>query len=142
MAKVGFHYADVNANIVKGKKQVKEFIRYIFNSEGKTLDEINYIFCSDPYLLEINKSYLQHDFYTDIITFDLSNGEEVVGEVYISIDRVRDNAKLHGSTYREELLRVIFHGVLHLVGYKDKKKSEITIMREKEDYYLRLFEQK
>jgi probable rRNA maturation factor len=86
---------------------------------------------------------LQHDYFTDIITFDLSvSKNETIGEIYISVDRVRENAMTHSVTFQTELLRVIFHGALHLCGYKDKKKSEITIMREKEDYYLLLFEQK
>jgi rRNA maturation RNase YbeY len=93
-------------------------------------------------LLNINKTFLKHDYFTDIITFDLSEGfVEIVGEVYISIHRVRDNARSLRTNVTNELLRVLFHGALHLCGYKDKKKSEITIMREKEDYYLSLFGQ-
>lgn len=142
MVNVRFNYADVQPISLKRKKAVKEFIKEIFRLEGKALKEMNYIFCSDEYLLEINKSYLQHDYFTDIITFDLSEGDETIGEVYISVDRVKENALTHQATFSSELLRVIFHGALHLVGYKDKKKSEITIMREKEDYYLLLFEAK
>jgi probable rRNA maturation factor len=139
MAIVRFNYSDVNPIPLPGKKAVKEFLVTMFELEKKPLKALNYIFCSDPYLLEINKSYLQHDYYTDIITFDLSEGDETVGEIYISIDRVRENSVAHSTTYTEELLRVIFHGALHLIGYKDKKKSEITIMRQKEEEYLRLF---
>ena len=139
MAKVRFNYADVKPITLQEKKVVKNLIAALFNLEGKALKEINYIFCSDEYLLEINKSFLQHDYYTDIITFDLSENVETVGEVYISIDRVQENCKVHLTGLREELVRVILHGALHLIGYKDKRKSEITIMREKEEYYLRLF---
>ncbi|MDB5247224.1 MAG: metal-dependent hydrolase YbeY [Segetibacter sp.] len=141
MANVRFSYADVKPISLPGKKALKEFIKRLFSLEGKTVLSINYVFCSDPYLLEINKSFLQHDYLTDIITFDLSEGELVESEVYISVDRVRENALIHNTVYRTELLRVMFHGALHLCGYRDKKKSEITIMREKEESYLRLFEQ-
>ena len=92
-------------------------------------------------LLQMNRDFLQHDYYTDIITFGLSEkGQPVEAEVYISLDRVKENARIHGATQANETLRVVFHGALHLCGYKDKKKSEITLMRQKEDQYLRLFE--
>ncbi len=127
---------------MKGKNVVKQFVEELFTSENKELRHLTYVFCSDEYLLQINRSFLNHDYLTDIITFDLSEGEGMVGEIYISIDRVKDNATIHSASFTEEILRVIFHGALHLCGYKDKKKSEITIMREKEDYYLALFAQK
>jgi probable rRNA maturation factor len=142
MPGVRFNYADVKPISLNDKKGVKDFVVSIFNKEGRPLKKINYIFCSDEYLLEINKSYLQHDYYTDIITFDLSDQEGTIGEIYISVDRVKENSKSHATSFSTELLRVIFHGALHLIGYKDKKKSEITIMRDKEEYYLRLFETK
>ncbi|MCW3113260.1 MAG: metal-dependent hydrolase YbeY [Segetibacter sp.] len=142
MPGVRFNYADVKPISLNDKKGVKDFVVSIFNKEGRPLKKINYIFCSDEYLLEINKSYLQHDYYTDIITFDLSEQEGTIGEIYISVDRVKENSKSHATSFSTELLRVIFHGALHLIGYKDKKKSEITIMRDKEEYYLRLFETK
>jgi probable rRNA maturation factor len=139
MSVVRFNYVDVQPIIRKGRKAVKEFVVGIFELESKPLKELNYIFCSDDYLLEMNQSFLKHDHYTDIITFDLSEGNETIGEIYISSDRVRENSITHGTSVRREVLRVIFHGALHLIGYKDKKKSEITIMRDKEEYYLRLF---
>jgi probable rRNA maturation factor len=142
MAVVRFNYADVKSITIGNKKGIKEFLGGMFQKEGKPLKRLDYIFCSDEYLLVINRSHLQHDYYTDIITFDLSEGVEIVGEVYISVDRVKENASQHSSSFQLELLRVMFHGVLHLVGYRDKKKSEITLMREKEDYYLRLFDVK
>jgi probable rRNA maturation factor len=141
MTPVRFNYADVFPVSLRKKKAVKEFIVDLFKSEGKDLVFINYVFCSDSYLLEINQSFLQHDYLTDIITFDLSEGKGISSEVYISVDRVKENAGLHSVHYKMELLRVIFHGALHLCGYKDKKKSEITIIRQKEDYYLRLFDE-
>ncbi|MDB5191601.1 MAG: ybeY [Segetibacter sp.] len=142
MPTVSFSYADVPLTLPNNKKALKAFIESVFIQEGHTLSQLNYIFCSDEYLLQINKDFLQHDYYTDIITFDLSEAREngIIGEVYISADRVKDNAGQNKVSKREELLRVIFHGALHLCGYRDKKKSEITLMREKEDYYLRLFE--
>ncbi len=139
MANIRFHYADVKPITIRRKKGIQQFLMQVFAFEAKPVQLVNYIFCSDSYLLEMNRSFLQHDYYTDIITFDLSEGGGTIGEVYISIDRVKENAVSHQSTYSNELLRVMIHGALHLIGYKDKKKSEITIMRQKEDYYLRLF---
>jgi rRNA maturation RNase YbeY len=142
MVKVKFNYADVPLVRLYKKRKTKDFIERIFTEERKQLEQLRYIFCSDNYLLNINKTFLKHDYFTDIITFDLSEGfVKIVGEIYVSIDRVRDNANSHGTNVTEELLRVLFHGALHLCGYKDKKKREITIMREKEDYYLSLFGQ-
>lgn len=121
---------------------MKKVVEDLFSEEGKGLEQLTYIFCSDEYLLKINQQFLQHDDFTDIITFDLSEGEGTIGEVYISTDRVKENADLLRATFNEEVLRVIFHGALHLCGYKDKKKSESKLMRDKEGYYLRLFTKK
>lgn len=142
MPSVRFNYADVKPISLSRKSIIKETVADIFSNEGKQLKLLNYIFCSDYYLLEINKAFLNHDFFTDVISFDLSEGEATVGEVYISIDRVKENAILHSATFEKELLRVIVHAALHLSGYKDKKKSEITKMREKEDYYLQFLKKK
>ncbi len=140
MPEVSFHSADRTLTLA-GKTVVKSFIQQIFRKEKRALASIHYIFCSDQHLLQMNRDFLQHDYYTDIITFALTGKDEpVVAEIYISIDRVKDNAKELGISFKEEILRVIFHGALHLCGYKDKKKSEITLMRSKEDQYLRLFE--
>ena len=127
--------------ILKQRRLLKKFIIQLFIKEKKSLQSIDIIFCSDEYLLEINKQHLQHDFYTDIITFDLSesSANPITGELYISIDRVKDNAALRDEKFSTELLRVIFHGVLHLCGFKDKTKSDIKTMREKEDEYLGLY---
>ena len=142
MASIQFRSADRSLQI-PGKIQVKAFIESIFRKENQPLDSITYVFCSDEFLLQMNRDFLKHDYYTDIITFGLSeNGQPVEAEIYISLDRVRENAQTHGATRTNETLRVLFHGALHLCGYKDKKKSEITLMREKEDHYLRLFEKK
>ena len=104
------------------------------------IDTINYIFCSDEYLLSINQEYLQHDTYTDIITFDLSNNKtEIVSDIYISIDRVKENAQKFNSNIEHELHRVLFHGILHLCGLKDKSKQDAALMRSKEEYYLNTY---
>lgn len=125
---------------LRNRNQLKDFIRDIFRREGRTLESLNYIFCDDQQLLEINRQYLNHDYFTDIISFELSQkNEPVVGEIYISIDRVRDNALQLGETYTKELHRVIFHGALHLCGYKDKKPRETTEMRKAESKYLGLY---
>ena len=101
------------------------------------LDRLDYIFCSDKYLIDINYRFLNHDYYTDIITFNLSEHKGTKGEIYISLDRVKENAELNKVPFNEESARVILHGALHLCGYKDKKKTEITIMRQKEEHYLK-----
>lgn len=141
MASVKFNYANVRSISLKNKKSLQKFIVMLFEKEGKPLEGLNYVFCSDLYLLEINKHFLKHDYYTDIITFNLSEGKGIVGEIYISVERVMENSKEYKIKYTNELLRVIFHGALHLCGYKDKKKSEILLMKEKEEYYLRLIKE-
>ena len=119
---------------------LKEYIAGIFKKEKVSADSLDIIFCSDEYLLEINKTHLQHDYYTDIITFNLApKASPVTGELYISTDRVIDNAKTLGVTKTSELHRVIFHGILHLCGYKDKSVKDQKQIREKEDYYLGRF---
>jgi len=116
---------------------VKNVLRDIFKKERTPLEQLQYVFCSDEYLLEINQQYLQHNYYTDIITFDLSEkGGPVSGEIYISIDRVKENARHFQVSFQQELLRVIFHGALHLCGYKDKTKKDQEAMRKAEDKYL------
>ncbi len=123
-----------------GRTRLKKFIDEVFLSEGRILQDLAYVFCSDDYLLDINRRFLQHDYYTDIITFDLSeNMQTVSGEIYISVDRVKENARNLGQKVQLELHRVIFHGALHLCGYKDKKRSDILQMRQKEDECLALY---
>ena len=122
-------------------KQAKHVAAWILKSasdEGQKVDEINYIFCSDNHLHSMNLKYLNHDSFTDIITFDLSDNQAVSSDIYISVDRIRDNAKGLGIDFESELHRVMIHGVLHLIGYGDKSLEEQTIMRSKEDYYLSL----
>ncbi len=134
--KVRFNYADKKLNGVN-KTSLKNMVERIFIAESKACESVDYIFCSDEYLLEINKSMLNHDYYTDIITFPLhEKGESVIAEIYISVDRVKDNAIANNATYGQELARVVAHGALHLCGYKDKSKRDIALMREKEACYI------
>lgn len=139
-AKVTFHFLDVKFPF-RNRTQLKAFLLRIFILEGKEVDELQYIFCSDEHLLQMNRDFLRHDYYTDIITFDLSpsKGSPTTGEIYISVDRVRDNAINFDSTFERELHRVVFHGVLHLIGYKDKSEKDQKLMRKKEDEYLNLY---
>jgi rRNA maturation RNase YbeY len=123
------------------RTRLKRFLVALFKRERKPLAELQYIFCSDPYLLDINRQFLHHDFYTDIITFNLAEkGQPTQGEIYISVDRVRDNAQNFDSSLKRELHRVIFHGALHLCGFKDKTPKEELEMRKMEEKYLALYE--
>ena len=136
---ISFNKADKNA-ILANRTALKAFIERALKKEGLTIETLQYIFCSDKYILGINKSYLQHDYYTDIISFDLSETKgKLMWEVYISIDRVKDNAKTHKTSLKEELLRVIFHGALHFCGYKDKKPADAKEMRAQEDKWLKSY---
>ena len=108
----------------------------IILKEGKKPGDINYIFCDDEYLLQVNKEYLHHDYYTDIITFDYVKGKTISGDIFVSLPRIFDNAETLSKDFDSEFFRVLAHGILHLCGYKDKTDEEISIMRNKEDYYL------
>lgn len=133
--KVSFFFEKRNFSL-SNRSELKLFIESVFKREMKKLKTINYVFVSDRRLLEINRQFLNHDFYTDIITFELSQTIETEAEVYISIDRVKENAKIQKTSFKEELLRVIFHGALHLCGYADKSAKDNKKMREKEEEYL------
>ncbi len=121
------------------EKSFDTWIRKVISSEEKQLGEINYIFCDDHYLYKINLKFLEHDTYTDIISFDNSEGDELNGDIFISTDRVTENAKEYNVDFSEELKRVIIHGILHLCGYGDKTESEAALMRQKEDEKIALF---
>jgi len=122
---------------LKKKTLVRQWITETILTEGFRLKELNYIFCSDAYLLQINQQYLNHDTYTDIVTFDNSETEDlIVGDIFISIERIRENALKFNSNETDELHRVIIHGALHLLGYKDKTAVAKQKMTEKEDFYL------
>ncbi len=135
---VNFFFADTTITL-KDRIKLKQFIINLFKREKTKLNSMNYIFCSDAYLLNINQQFLQHDDYTDIITFDLSATESVEGEIYISTDRVKENSVIHSNPIYKELHRVIFHGALHLCGYKDKSESDVIEMRGAESKYLKLY---
>ena len=134
--KVQFFSPEIRSSL-RNTDNLKLFIESIFRKEQRRLSSINYIFCSDRTILEINKKYLNHDFYTDVITFNFSpSNATITAEVYISLERVRDNAKKLGVSIKSELHRVLFHAVLHLCGYNDKKKKDLEQMRKKEDLLL------
>ena len=123
--------------MLRNRKELRRFIIFIFASEGVKLDSLNFIFSTDQAVYKINRRFLNHDFFTDIVTFNLAGkGNPVCADVYISIDRVRDNALRQGETFQKELHRVIFHGALHLCGYNDKSPSQTKEMRRKEEQYL------
>ena len=125
---------------LRDRGEIKATLITLFKKERKKLAELQYIFVSDNRLLEINRQFLQHDFYTDIISFPLSEPRQpIIGEIYISVDRVRENAREFGSTIKMELLRVIFHGALHLCGFGDKTTTEERKMRQLEEKYLQLY---
>ena len=133
-----FNYDDVSFTL-RGVRKIRPWISDSITKEKKELGFISITLCSDKTLLSINKKHLQHDYYTDIITFDFCEGDLISGDLYISIDRVKENAKGERNTMNQELKRVIIHGVLHLCGYKDKTPKDARQIREMEDYYLSLF---
>lgn len=134
--KINFFVEEISFKL-KNKKIIRAWIENTLSAENRILKEINFIFCKDSYLLKINQEYLQHDTYTDIITFDNSEKkEEIVSDIFISIERVTENARSFQIPFLHELHRVMIHGVLHLAGYKDKSAKEVKIMRSKENFYL------
>ena len=137
--KIKFHFLE--SCTLKDRKHLKLFLSRLFAMEGKKLAALNYVFCSDKYLLKINKEYLNHDYYTDILTFILSDQKEaIIADIYISIPRVKENSLKIGVAKEGELLRVIFHGALHTCGYKDKTSRQKAVMRKKEDECLESFQ--
>ena len=124
---------------LENEEAISGWISNVIKSEGKKEGEINYIFCDDEYLLQINKEHLNHDYYTDIISFDYTVGNEINGDMFISVDRVKENAVDFNVAFDEELKRVIIHGILHYCGYKDKLEEEELLMRNKEDEKLAMF---
>ncbi|MFM7644692.1 MAG: rRNA maturation RNase YbeY [Sphingomonadales bacterium] len=129
----------VNLPLFLKKNDLKRFAREICFLESKRIGDLSFVFTDDDYLLEVNKRFLQHDYYTDVITFDYGVSPVVSGDVMISLERVRDNAQQLGCAFELEFFRVCFHGVLHLCGYKDKTKTDEKTMRQKEDQYLKMF---
>src|SRR3954468_4132264 len=129
---VHFYFEKVHFTL-KDRKRLKKFINSMIVKEKKELHNLNYVFCNDNALLEINRQYLNHNFYTDVITFDLSTSpKEILADIYISVDRIKENAKGRNLFFKEEFHRVVFHGLLHLCGYNDKTKSQQALIRKKE----------
>ncbi len=137
METINFFSEDTDFQL-SSPKSANLWIKNSIQEEGKKCGDLNIIFCSDTFLLNLNIDYLNHDTYTDIITFDWSENQTISGELYISIERVKENAILLRKTFEEELNRVMIHGVLHLMGYADKSPSDLSTMRAKEDFYLAL----
>ena len=131
---IAFHYQ--TDFILENQSQICDWIENVISSEGCQAGEINYIFCDDSYLNKMNVEFLNHDTYTDIISFDYSLGKELHGDIYISIERVTDNANLYQSTFDNELCRVMIHGILHYMGFKDKTSAQQKEMTEKENQCL------
>ena len=122
--------------IFKGKTLNNKWLRLVAESEIRKIGNLSIIFCSDNYILDVNQKYLQHDYFTDIITFDYGEGDKLSGDLFISVDTVRENAIEYGTEFNDELNRVMVHGVLHLIGYDDHCDEDIKEMRAKENYYL------
>ena len=136
---VHFHF-EKDDLALRDRKKLKAFFYGLIVKEKKNLINLNYIFCSDNALLEINHEYLDHNFYTDVISFDLSSSpKEILADIYISVDRIKENAKRLKLSLKEELHRVMLHGLLHVCGYNDKTETQRKLIRKKEDFYLNLY---
>ena len=123
---------------LKGKLLNNRWLKMVIESEIKKPGDISLIFCSDRYILDVNMKYLQHDYFTDIITFDYCEGNRISGDLFISIDSVKENSSYYGVEFDTELDRVMVHGVLHLIGYDDHTPEDIAVMRQKENYYIEM----
>ena len=123
---------------LKQKMQNNRGLKMVAGSEMRRIGAVNIIFCSDNYILDVNMKYLQHDYFTDIITFDYCEKDILSGDLFISIDSVRENAQFYGTEFVDELNRVMVHGLLHLIGYDDHTEADIAVMRQKENYYLQM----
>lgn len=135
---INYREADIKCR-VEGKRRVSSWLKSVIEAKGCELGEINIVSCSDDYLLETNVQFLEHDYYTDIITFDYTDGDTISGDLMISFDRVKDNAKKEGVKFQNELRRVMVHGVLHLIGFGDKTDEEALEMRAQENNALKMF---
>jgi probable rRNA maturation factor len=138
MSSIRYFSEGVDFSVPQPRKVVA-WIKKVLVKERRKSGDINYIFCTDTYLLGLNQQYLKHNTYTDIITFDYSSGKSIEGEIYISVERVRENANKLDVLFEDELLRVMVHGVLHLCGYQDKEPAQKAQMRKKEEAYLSLW---
>lgn len=134
-----YYYEDIDFQF-RNKTRTNRWLRLVAESEIKRIGDISIIFCSDNYILDVNQKYLQHDYFTDIITFDYCEGDRLSGDLFISVDSVRENSIEYGTDFANELNRVIVHGLLHLIGYDDHTEADVAVMRKKENYYLSLRE--
>ena len=137
MQNITFNFEDLSP-FLKNRGNLRLWLNATAKREKQKVDAVNYIFCSDKHLLSINKQFLDHDYFTDVITFQYEGTDGVSGDIFISYDRIRDNAKQYKQSVTNELHRVMVHGMLHLLGYKDKKPEEQKVMKSKEDFYLSL----
>lgn len=136
---ISYYFQDTDFKF-RDRRKTNEWLKLAAESEIRRIGNISIIFCSDNYVLDINQKYLQHDYFTDIITFDYCEGDRLSGDLFISVDSVRENSVEFGTEFKDELSRVIIHGLLHLVGYDDHTEKDIKLMRSKENYYLSLRE--
>lgn len=136
---ISYYFQDTDFKF-RDRRRTNEWLKLAAESEIRRIGNISIIFCSDNYVLDINQKYLQHDYFTDIITFDYCEGDSLSGDLFISVDSVRENSVEFGTEFKDELNRVIIHGLLHLVGYDDHTEKDIKLMRSKENYYLSLRE--
>ena len=136
---ISYHFEETDFRF-RHKTLTRKWLTLVAESEIRRIGDIAVIFCSDNYILDINRRFLGHDYFTDIITFDYCEGDRLSGDLFISVDSVRENAHEYGTEFEDELNRVIVHGVLHLIGYDDHTEEDIAMMREKENYYLSLLE--
>ncbi|MCI7177472.1 MAG: rRNA maturation RNase YbeY [Candidatus Cryptobacteroides sp.] len=136
---ISYYFQDTDFKF-RDRRRTNEWLKLAAESEIRRIGYISIIFCSDNYVLDINQKYLQHDYFTDIITFDYCEGDRLSGDLFISVDSVRENSVEFGTEFKDELNRVIIHGLLHLVGYDDHTEKDIKLMRSKENYYLSLRE--
>lgn len=134
-----YYYEDIDFQF-RNKTRTNRWLRLVAESEIKRIGDISIIFCSDNYILDVNQKYLQHNYFTDIITFDYCEGDRLSGDLFISVDSVRENSIEYGTDFADELNRVIVHGLLHLIGYDDHTEADVAVMRKKENYYLSLRE--
>ena len=136
---MSINYFNEDVSLPKLKKRIiSGWIKEVISSEEKKSGDISFIFCSDAYLLEMNKKYLNHDYFTDVITFDYVEGDLISGDIFISVDRIRENAITFSTSFENEMYRILVHGVLHLVGYKDKSSTDKDLMTNKENIYINL----
>ena len=136
---ISYYFEDTDF-IFRAKTLTSRWLKLVAESEIRRIGDISIIFCSDNYILDVNQKYLQHDYFTDIITFDYCEGERLSGDLFISVDSIYENSLEYGTDFNEELNRVIVHGLLHLIGYDDHNDEDISQMRAKENYYLSLRE--